>query len=148
LQEAHPGLDPARLSQLVSCSHALLSPESESLALPDFPADGLESAARLMVSHPSWHFIVSPIVMLSLSLSSLSLSLSLLSRSLSPSLFSQILPLFCHVLKSFPSNLLSKYSCFKFMAITLQYGKQATSRPANFLMSLLVHSSLFGKYCS
>ncbi|KAF4526552.1 hypothetical protein B566_EDAN009123 [Ephemera danica] len=53
LQENHPRLDPARLSQLVSCSHSLLSPESESLALPDFPADSLESAAKLMELFPS-----------------------------------------------------------------------------------------------
>jgi hypothetical protein len=34
------------------------------------------------------------------------------------------------------------------LEVLIKYGKVSTSLPANFLMSLLVHSSLFGKYCS
>jgi hypothetical protein len=37
---------------------------------------------------------------------------------------------------------------FFFSFSSRSYGKQTTSRPPNFLMSLLVHSSLLEKYCS
>jgi hypothetical protein len=50
LQESHPNIDASKLSQLVSCAHALLSAESEALSLPDFPADSLRSAAKLLVT--------------------------------------------------------------------------------------------------
>lgn len=50
LQESHPKIDSSKLSQLVSCAHALLSSESEALSLPDFPADSLQAAAKLLVT--------------------------------------------------------------------------------------------------
>ena len=49
LRQLAPNVDPAQISQLVSCCYSLLSPESLSLGLPDFPADSLSAAAKLMV---------------------------------------------------------------------------------------------------
>nr|CAD7197514.1 unnamed protein product [Timema douglasi] len=45
-----PSVDPAQISHLLSCCYALLSQESTSLGLPDFPADNLETAVAILVS--------------------------------------------------------------------------------------------------
>ena len=50
LQNAHPLADPTDLSVLVSGCMALLSPEANSMSLPDCPVSNLHSAARLLVS--------------------------------------------------------------------------------------------------
>nr|CAD7453763.1 unnamed protein product [Timema tahoe] len=44
-----PSVDPAQISHLVSCCYALLSQESASLGLPDFPADNLETAVAILL---------------------------------------------------------------------------------------------------
>nr|CAD7394578.1 unnamed protein product [Timema cristinae] len=44
-----PSVDPAQISHLLSCCYALLSQESTSLGLPDFPADNLETAVAILV---------------------------------------------------------------------------------------------------
>ncbi|KAK7868613.1 hypothetical protein R5R35_008422 [Gryllus longicercus] len=48
-----PGLEGARLSQLLSCAHALLTADAAALGLADFPADGLPAAARILENTPS-----------------------------------------------------------------------------------------------
>ncbi|CAG2061587.1 unnamed protein product, partial [Timema podura] len=48
-----PSVDPAQISHLVSCCYALLSQESASLGLPDFPADNLETAVAILERFPS-----------------------------------------------------------------------------------------------
>lgn len=45
-----PNVDPGKLSQLLSCAHALVTEEAVSLGLPDFPLDNLPSAAVIMVN--------------------------------------------------------------------------------------------------
>ncbi|XP_071450278.1 von Willebrand factor A domain-containing protein 8 [Hetaerina americana] len=52
LRSQHPNLDEARLSALLSTAYALLSPESASLSLPDFPTDALPVAAKLLECFP------------------------------------------------------------------------------------------------
>ncbi|XP_046400469.1 von Willebrand factor A domain-containing protein 8 [Ischnura elegans] len=52
LRDLCPNLDEARLSQLLSTAYALLSPESASLSLPDFPTDALPAAAKLLETFP------------------------------------------------------------------------------------------------
>ncbi|XP_066993811.2 von Willebrand factor A domain-containing protein 8 [Anabrus simplex] len=52
LRSLAPELNPAQVSQLLSCCHALLSSESSSLGLPDFPADSLPAAIKLLDSVP------------------------------------------------------------------------------------------------
>nr|CAD7429314.1 unnamed protein product [Timema monikensis] len=48
-----PSVDPAKISHLLSCCYALLSQESTSLGLPDFPADNLETAVAILERFPS-----------------------------------------------------------------------------------------------
>lgn len=45
-----PNVDSGKLSQLLSCAHALVTQEAISLGLPDFPLDNLFSAAIIMVN--------------------------------------------------------------------------------------------------
>ncbi|XP_069677328.1 von Willebrand factor A domain-containing protein 8 isoform X2 [Periplaneta americana] len=52
LRRTAPSVDPAQVSQLLSCCHSLLSPESSALGLPDFPADNLPTAAKLLEALP------------------------------------------------------------------------------------------------
>ncbi|KAJ9594056.1 hypothetical protein L9F63_014533, partial [Diploptera punctata] len=52
LRKAAPNVDPAQISQLLSCCYSLLSQESSSLGLPDFPADNLTAAVKLMDTLP------------------------------------------------------------------------------------------------
>ncbi|GFG34443.1 hypothetical protein Cfor_05032 [Coptotermes formosanus] len=52
LRQFAPNVDPTQISQLVSCCYSLLSPESLSLGLPDFPADSLPAAVKLMEMLP------------------------------------------------------------------------------------------------
>ncbi|XP_049790817.1 von Willebrand factor A domain-containing protein 8 [Schistocerca nitens] len=53
LRSLTSNVDPAQISQLLSCCHALLSQESASLGLPDFPADNLPVAVRLQDTFPT-----------------------------------------------------------------------------------------------
>ncbi|XP_021936474.1 von Willebrand factor A domain-containing protein 8 isoform X2 [Zootermopsis nevadensis] len=53
LRQSAPSVDPAQISQLLSCCYSLLSPESSSLGLPDFPVDRLPAAVTLMETLPS-----------------------------------------------------------------------------------------------
>ncbi|XP_033322690.2 von Willebrand factor A domain-containing protein c12.2 [Megalopta genalis] len=52
LKSLAPGADPGKLSQLLSCAHALVTEEAVSLGLPDFPLDNLTSAAVIMDKCP------------------------------------------------------------------------------------------------
>ena len=47
-----PNVDSGKLSQLLSCAHALVTQEAISLGLPDFPLDNLFSAALIMDKCP------------------------------------------------------------------------------------------------
>lgn len=55
LRNTAPNVDPAQISQLLSCCYSLLSQESSSLGLPDFPADNLSAAVKLMELLPGLH---------------------------------------------------------------------------------------------
>nr|XP_031838808.1 von Willebrand factor A domain-containing protein 8 isoform X2 [Nomia melanderi] len=48
LKNLVPNVDSGKLSQLLSCAHALVTEEAVSLGLPDFPLDNLTSAAIIM----------------------------------------------------------------------------------------------------
>lgn len=48
LQSAYPNAPAGQLEQLLSCSYALLSSESKTIGLPDFPIDNLHYAAKLL----------------------------------------------------------------------------------------------------
>ncbi|PSN51375.1 von Willebrand factor A domain-containing protein 8, partial [Blattella germanica] len=52
LRKIAPNVDPAQISQLLSCCYSLLSQESSTLGLPDFPADNLHAAVKLMETLP------------------------------------------------------------------------------------------------
>ncbi|XP_076294765.1 von Willebrand factor A domain-containing protein c12.2 isoform X2 [Lasioglossum baleicum] len=52
LKSSLPNIDPGKLSQLLSCAHALVTEEAKSLGLPDFPLDNLTSAAIIMDKCP------------------------------------------------------------------------------------------------
>ncbi|XP_015436768.1 PREDICTED: von Willebrand factor A domain-containing protein 8 [Dufourea novaeangliae] len=52
LKKLVPNVDSGRLSQLLSCAHALVTKEAVSLGLPDFPLDNLTSAAIIMDKCP------------------------------------------------------------------------------------------------
>lgn len=52
MQEYAPNASPSCLNDLLSAATALLAPESIALGLPDFPADSLPLAAKLLVN---WH---------------------------------------------------------------------------------------------
>ncbi|XP_076618440.1 von Willebrand factor A domain-containing protein c12.2 isoform X2 [Colletes latitarsis] len=59
LRNLVPNVDAGKLSQLLSCAHALVTQEAISLGLPDFPLDNLTSAAIIMDKCP--HLPVSDI---------------------------------------------------------------------------------------
>jgi len=50
LRKLAPNVDVAKLSQLLSCAHALVTQEAVSVGLPDFPLDSLSSAALILVN--------------------------------------------------------------------------------------------------
>ncbi|KAG7197989.1 hypothetical protein KM043_016215 [Ampulex compressa] len=52
LKSLAPNVDSGRLSQLLSCAHALMMQEAVSLGLPDFPLDNLKSAALILDKCP------------------------------------------------------------------------------------------------
>ncbi|XP_053996012.1 von Willebrand factor A domain-containing protein 8 isoform X1 [Hylaeus anthracinus] len=52
LRNLVPDVDKGKLSQLLSCAHALVTQEAMSLGLPDFPLDNLTSAAIIMDKCP------------------------------------------------------------------------------------------------
>lgn len=52
LKEIAPNGDPEKISQLLSCGYALLSEESESLGLPDFPVDNLPKIGHILQKFP------------------------------------------------------------------------------------------------
>ncbi|XP_039291605.1 von Willebrand factor A domain-containing protein 8-like [Nilaparvata lugens] len=52
LRSLYPALDDYRLTALLNCSYALLSTESASLGLPEFPLDKLTAAAKLLNDFP------------------------------------------------------------------------------------------------
>ncbi|XP_054285808.1 von Willebrand factor A domain-containing protein 8 [Macrosteles quadrilineatus] len=52
LSAVHPSAPQSQLAQLVSAASTLLSPESGTLGLPDFPTDNLDKAAHLMAVFP------------------------------------------------------------------------------------------------
>jgi hypothetical protein len=58
LQNSAPNVDPAQMSQLLSCCYSLLSPKSSLLGLPDFPVDRLPAAVKLMVSDTESLFLI------------------------------------------------------------------------------------------
>jgi len=43
-------VDAGKLSQLLSCAHALITQEAIAIGLPDFPLDSLSSAALILVN--------------------------------------------------------------------------------------------------
>jgi len=49
LRNLAPNVDTGKLSQLLSCAHALVTQEAVTIGLPDFPLDNLSSAALIMV---------------------------------------------------------------------------------------------------
>lgn len=53
LQSAFPNSSASKLEQLLSCGYALLSSESKSIGLPDFPIDNIHYAAKLLTVDPS-----------------------------------------------------------------------------------------------
>ncbi|XP_032686011.1 von Willebrand factor A domain-containing protein 8 [Odontomachus brunneus] len=52
LKNLAPNVDAGKLSQLLSCAHALVSQEAFSIGLPDFPLDSLSSAAVILEKSP------------------------------------------------------------------------------------------------
>ncbi|XP_012062470.1 PREDICTED: von Willebrand factor A domain-containing protein 8 [Atta cephalotes] len=52
LRNLAPNVDAGKLSQLLSCAHALVTPEAVTIGLPDFPLDNLSSAACIMDNNP------------------------------------------------------------------------------------------------
>ncbi|XP_043278620.1 von Willebrand factor A domain-containing protein 8 isoform X2 [Venturia canescens] len=53
LKNLAPSVDSAKLSQLLSCCHALVSPEAVDLGLPDFPLENLSNGALILEKFPS-----------------------------------------------------------------------------------------------
>ena len=51
LKTLAPNVDPGKLSQLLSCCHALVTEEAINLGLPDFPLDNVTSAAFILVMY-------------------------------------------------------------------------------------------------
>lgn len=49
LKNLAPTVDVGKLSQLLSCAHALITQEAFAIGLPDFPLDNLSSAALILV---------------------------------------------------------------------------------------------------
>jgi len=49
LRNLAPNVDAGKLSQLLSCAHALVTQEAVNIGLPDFPLDNLSSAALIVV---------------------------------------------------------------------------------------------------
>lgn len=52
LKRLASNVDPGKLSQLLSCCHALVTEEALNLGLPDFPLDNVTSAALILVNIP------------------------------------------------------------------------------------------------
>ncbi|XP_072949521.1 von Willebrand factor A domain-containing protein 8 [Epargyreus clarus] len=52
LRDEAPGVDPAKLEQLLSAAYALISPELQQISLPDFPVDNLHAAALILERTP------------------------------------------------------------------------------------------------
>ncbi|XP_011166750.2 von Willebrand factor A domain-containing protein 8 isoform X1 [Solenopsis invicta] len=52
LRNLAPNVDAGKLSQLLSCAHALVTQEAVTIGLPDFPLDNLSSAALIMDKSP------------------------------------------------------------------------------------------------
>ncbi|XP_077256082.1 von Willebrand factor A domain-containing protein c12.2 isoform X4 [Temnothorax americanus] len=52
LRNLTPNVDAGKLSQLLSCAHALVTQEAVTIGLPDFPLDNLPSAALIMEKNP------------------------------------------------------------------------------------------------
>ncbi|KAG5321336.1 VWA8 protein, partial [Acromyrmex heyeri] len=52
LRNLAPNVDAGKFSQLLSCAHALVTPEAVTIGLPDFPLDNLSSAAFIMDKNP------------------------------------------------------------------------------------------------
>ncbi|XP_014486715.1 PREDICTED: von Willebrand factor A domain-containing protein 8 [Dinoponera quadriceps] len=52
LKNLAPNVDAGKLSQLLSCAHALISQEAVTIGLPDFPLDSLPSAALILDKSP------------------------------------------------------------------------------------------------
>ncbi|XP_050455261.1 von Willebrand factor A domain-containing protein 8 [Cataglyphis hispanica] len=52
LRNLAPNVDSRKLSQLLSCAHALISQEAITIGLPDFPLDSLSSAALILDKSP------------------------------------------------------------------------------------------------
>ncbi|XP_011863838.1 PREDICTED: von Willebrand factor A domain-containing protein 8 [Vollenhovia emeryi] len=52
LRNLTPNVDAGKLSQLLSCAHALVTQEAVTIGLPDFPLDNLSSAALIMDKSP------------------------------------------------------------------------------------------------
>lgn len=50
MKKLTPNVDPGKLSQFLSCCHALATEEAQNLGLPDFPLDNVTSAAFILVS--------------------------------------------------------------------------------------------------
>lgn len=50
LRNLAPNVDAGKLSQLLSCAHALITQEAITIGLPDFPLDSLSSAALILVN--------------------------------------------------------------------------------------------------
>lgn len=52
LKTVAPNVDPAKLSQLLSCSYALVSDEALGLGLPDFPVDNIPLLGEIFNRFP------------------------------------------------------------------------------------------------
>lgn len=50
LRNLAPNVDAGKLSQLLSCAHALITQEAIAIGLPDFPLDSLSAAALILVN--------------------------------------------------------------------------------------------------
>lgn len=53
LKEIAPNADFGKINQLLSCGHALISEESVSLGLPDFPVDNIPKLGEILQKYPS-----------------------------------------------------------------------------------------------
>ncbi|KAK0097221.1 hypothetical protein PV326_002877 [Microctonus aethiopoides] len=53
LKDLAPNVDVGKLSQLLSCCHALISKEAIGIGLPDFPLDNLMTAAPILEKFPN-----------------------------------------------------------------------------------------------
>lgn len=53
MKKLTPNVDPGKLSQFLSCCHALATEEAQNLGLPDFPLDNVTSAAFILETFPN-----------------------------------------------------------------------------------------------